>query len=267
MNSSDLEKALCRAFCAEITVRAVPSGLAVATPFADSSGDRITFYLSEENDGYRLEDDGDYLAELAARNVAFSEGIRRNLLDGLLKDGGAFWDQETLEIRTSPFAEADIKARILPFLSSLIRLRDLEFLNREVVKSTFREDFIRETKERLSGKVYIDDSGPIVSDFSEFPPDLILRPASEVSGVPASVYLVNSNDKLNEALLAWYEREKQGRDDFSIVGVIEDSDLSNISRKRFQRAQNRRLPMPIFRGDEDSAVAMVAREMRIQTLH
>lgn len=267
MNFSDLESILCKTFCTNITVRPVSSGLAISTAFEDGSGDRISFYLSEGPDGYRLEDDGDYLAELAARNVPFNEGVRGNLLDGILKEAGAFWDQETYEIKTATFSLEEVKSHIMPFLSSLIRVRDIEFLNREIVRSTFREDFIREAKERFSERIEIDEIGPIIRDFSEFPPDLILRPSNEPDAIPASVYLVNSNDKLNEALLAWYELERQNRHDFAIVGVIEDSDLSSISRKKFQRAQNRRLPMPIFRGDEDSAMSLVANEMRMGSIH
>jgi len=266
-SSSELSNLLCRAFCEEITVRNVPAGFAISTAFSDASGDRITFYAVETEDGWRLEDDGDYLANLVARDVPIGEGLRSTLLDGILAEGGAFWDQETFEIRSEAIQERDLSSRIIPFLSSLVRIRDLDLLSRENIRSTFREDFISESQARLSEFVDLDEEGPVTRDFSEFPPDLVFRPKVNLGKFPAAIYLVNSNDKLNEALLAWQEMQIQNRSDFKIIGVIEDADMKGISRRKFQRAQNRRLPMPIFRGDEDSAVSMIAKEMGLQAMH
>jgi hypothetical protein len=36
-----------------------------------------------------------------------------------------------------------------------------------------------------------------------------------------------------------------------------------LSKKKFQRAQNRSLSMPIFRGDEDAAVGGIGRDLAI----
>ncbi|MXP14859.1 DUF1828 domain-containing protein [Altererythrobacter confluentis] len=267
MNSSELSSLLCRSFCEEITVRNVPSGLAISTAFSDASGDRISFYAVETNDGWRLEDDGDYLAGLIARDVPIMDGIRSTLLDGILAEGGAHWDQETFEIRSETVEKSRLSSQIVPFLSSLVRVRDLELLSRENVRSTFREDFLSQSRERLEDFIIVDEEGPVTRDFSEFPPDLVFRPKAELGRYPAAIYLINSNDKLNEALLAWQEMQIQNRSDFKVIGVIEDAEMKGISRKKFQRAQNRRLPMPIFRGDEDSAVSMVAKEMGLTSVH
>jgi len=260
---SELSSLLCRIFCEEITVRPVPDGLAVSTQFADSSGDRITFYAVQSDGGWRLEDDGDYLANLVARDVPFSEGMRLALFNGILDDGGAYWDEQTLVIKTPVFADSEFKARVIPFLSALIRVRDLELLNRENVRSTFREDVIRKVQECYGDQVEIDEGGAVVPDFSEFPADLVLRPRSPEAR-PAAIYLVTSNDKLNEALLASQEAAHAGRTDFKVIGLIEDRDMRAIGKRQFQRATNRRLSMAIFRGDENSAVASVGRDMGIR---
>lgn len=260
MESEKLQRALCNAFCRDIRVNAVPCGLAISTTFTDSSGDRIALYLVQEADGYHLEDDGEYLASLLARDMPIDDGIRAQLLDKVLAQSGAFWDRDTYEIRTTSFSKNEVDQRILEFLSSLIRIRDLEFLSRENVKSTFKEDFIRELDTRAANRsIKIEENVAINKEFSEFPSDLVIR--DEKRGKAASVYLVNSNDKLNEALLAWIEREKKSRSDFTVFGVIENSDMTGISRRKFQRAQNRGLPMSIFRGDEDTAVSKVLKEL------
>lgn len=260
MISSELSNLLCKSFCEEIIVKQVPAGLAVSTSFADNSGDRISFYAVETADGWHLEDDGEYLANLVARDIPITEGVRSNFLSGILEEGNAYWDQETFEIKTNLFSAEDLKDHMIPFLSSLIRVRDLELLTRENIKSTFREDVICGVKNRFGAQIDIDEYGPVANDFSEFPADFVIRPKSS-EGIPAAIYLVNSNDKLNEALLASQESVMYNRNDFKIVGIIEDAEMRGISKRRFQRAQNRRLLMPIFRGDEESAITLVGREM------
>ncbi len=53
------------------------------------------------------------------------------------------------------------------------------------------------------------------------------------------------------------------RNDFGVVALIEDPELKMISRRRFQRAQNRALAMPIFRGDEDAAITMIGLKLKL----
>jgi hypothetical protein len=264
MRPEEFEHALCRAFCGAITVRAVPTGYAVSTAFTDASGDRLSFYVSETGDGYRIEDDGDYLSHLIARDIPIDEGTRGQLLDAILQQGSAYWDRETYEIRTPDFSAEDLPKRAIDFLSSLLRVRDLELVTRDVVRSTFREDVLNVMNERFGPDVSIEENVAPANDFAEFPADIVVKPVSPKSQArTGAVYLVNSNDKLNEALLAAVEAQMQNRDDLAILALIEEPDMRLISRKKFQRAQNRGLPMPIFRGDEEAAMTRVAKELRL----
>lgn len=264
MRPEEFEHALCRAFCGAITVRAVSSGYAVSTAFTDASGDRVSFYISDTGDGYRIEDDGDYLSHLIARDIPIDEGTRGQLLDAILEQGSAYWDRETYEIRTASFSAEELPSRAIDFLSSLLRVRDLELVTRDVVRSTFREDVLNVMTERFGQDVTIDENVAPANDFAEFPADIVIRPTPERPHArTGAVYLVNSNDKLNEALLAAVEAQMQNRDDLAVLALIEEPDMKLISRKRFQRAQNRGLPMPIFRGDEEAAMSRVAKELRL----
>src|SRR5207253_1043635 len=116
------------------SVNPVASGYAISSVFEDDSGDRISFYLSPSQDGYLIEDDGSYLAHLVAKDIPINEGTRGQLLDAILSQGNAYWDKETLEIKTVSFPEADVTQRVIDFLSSMIRVRDLELLTREIVR-------------------------------------------------------------------------------------------------------------------------------------
>ncbi len=257
-----LRRQLCNAFCGAVNVHPVPTGFAISSAFEDSSGDRISFYLTEAPDGFQIEDDGSYLAELIARGIPVDQGTRGQMLDAILAQAGAYWDRETLEIKSSSISEKDISKRVISFLSSLIRVRDLELLTRENVRSTFREDAIAEISRLFGESVSLFEDKPVFPDLSEFPADLVMRPRVP-SGLPGAIYFVNNNDKLNEALLLKMEAQNTGRDDFAVIALIEEPDMKLISRKRFQRAQNRSLSMPIFRGDEAAAMAMISRQLKI----
>lgn len=258
---TDLSDKLCKAFCGGISVNPVASGYAISSPFEDASGDRISFYLAPSYDGYTIEDDGSYLAHLVAKDIPITEGTRGQLLDAILQQGKAYWDKETYEIKTSSFPESDVTQRVVDFLSSMIRVRDLELITREVVRSTFREDATSALAKRLGNLVTLNENEAINSRLAEFPADLVLRPRATVGGTAAALYFVNSNEKLGEALLLQMEAQNKKILDFKVVALIEEPDFKSIGRKKFQRAQNRDIAMPIFRGDEDAAVEMVGRAM------
>ncbi|MBH0112741.1 DUF1828 domain-containing protein [Novosphingobium sp. YJ-S2-02] len=253
------EKELCAAFCGGLEVHPVGVGYAVSTAFRDNSGDRLSFYIETGGDGFDLVDGGDYLPELVARDIHIAGGTRGDLLNAILSEAGAYWDRETYEIRADGVAEADLAVRSIQFLSALIRVRDLSLITKDRVKSAFREDFIREVTARYGEEFEIEESAPPTKDLEEFPADVVLRSIN--GGRPGAIYLVNNSDKLNEALLAWQEVHKI-RADVAMVAVIEDNRMTNINKMKFQRAQNRRLPMPIFRGGERDTVEFIADEMR-----
>jgi hypothetical protein len=262
MRPEELKRHLCNTFCAAINVQPVRDGLAVSSAFKDSSGDPISFYLTTTPDGFQIEDDGDYLSHLIAKGIPIDQGQREQLLDSILSQASAYWDRETFEIKSGTFPAGELYQRAVDFLSSLIRIRDLELLTREVVRSTFREDAIAALEARFGKVARVEQDAPISKEFAEFPADLVIRPKAPDTQ-PGAIYLVNNNDKLSEALLLQTEAQVKKRLDFAVVALIEDAEMKLISRKRFQRAQNRSLPMPIFRGDEDAAMDMIGRELKL----
>ena len=262
MRAENLKRQLCSIFCELIDVQPVPSGLAVSSAFEDNAGDPISFYLTASEDGFQIEDDGAYLSHLIARDIPIDEGTRGQLLDAILDRGGAYWDRETYEIRSTSFPEGEIARRAVDFLSSLIRVRDLELLTRNVVRSTFREDATAAINTRFGNVANIDEGKFISKDFAEFPADLVIRP-NLPNAVPGAIYFVNTNEKLNEALLLKMDAELLNRTDFEVVALVEDPEMKMISRRKFQRAQNRSLSMPIFREDEDAAMTMIGRKLRL----
>lgn len=261
MTPQDISRQLCERFCSEITVNAVPSGLAVSTALQDASGDRFTFFVVESDGAYRLEDDGSYLAHLVGRDIPITEGTRGNLLDAILRQSGAYWDRETFEIKTDIISKDKIAETSVAFLSALVRVRDLELLTRENIRSTFRDDVIAAIVSSFRGEVAVEQDAIVDKDLSDFPADIVIRPLA--GGIPAALFLVNSDAKLNEALLAHAYSELQHISDIAIIGLLEEREMKQISKRRFQRAQNRSLPMPIFRGDEGAAMDLVRKQLEL----
>lgn len=255
-----LADTICSAFCGELQVHTVPAGYAVSTAFADASGDRISFYLTEGEDGWRAEDDGEYLADLVARDIPFDTGPRAKILDSILLEVNAYWDRDTFEIKTAAFPEQEVSRRSIEFLSALIRVRDIGLWSRDRVRSAFRDDVIAALLSRLSNQVEIEENTAPRPDLKDFPADILLR--SRTSDHVASVYLVSNSDKLNEALLA-YREFGQYDPSISVVALLEDAEFRNISRHKYQRAQNRSLPMALFRGDEGAAIERIGQEMGV----
>src|SRR5208283_2913063 len=112
------------------------------------------------------------------------------------------------------FSEADVPHRVIEFISSMIRVRDLELITREIVRSTFREDAIEAITKSFGPVANLNEEAVVDREFSEFPADLVIRPKI-AEGIPGAVYFVNTNDKLNEALLLQTEAQLHNRQDFA----------------------------------------------------
>ncbi|HAO57425.1 MAG TPA: hypothetical protein DCR05_04670, partial [Alphaproteobacteria bacterium] len=108
IKSENIANQLCSTFCEEISVNPVPVGYAISTPFKDQSGDRIGFFLVESGGGYRVEDDGEYIAKLIASGIAIDHGQRADILETILRDAKAYWDKDSYEIKSQGFSEDQV---------------------------------------------------------------------------------------------------------------------------------------------------------------
>lgn len=262
INKETIVEQLCNTFCSSIYVNPVPCGFAVCTMFMDTYGDPIEFYVVETGDGFRFEDNGEYLSRLIAMGIPINKGQRGEVLDSILEQGGAFWDRDTYEIQSKSFDRSQLGERITGFLSALIRVRDLELLTQDAVRSTFRDDAISALKEQYGESAEFIENEPVDARFEDFTVDLVIRPSAKSATVGA-VYFVTTSEKLNEALLLQMDAKIKHYSEFKVIALIEDSKLKLISKKKFQRAQNRSLAMPIYRGDEEGAIQRVADELKL----
>lgn len=260
INAQALEKALCSTFCSSIRVNTVPCGYAVSTIFKDRSGDSLGFYIVKDEDGYRIEDSGDYLSRMVASGIDIENTTRRTLLENILQSGGAFWDVDTYEIKTEHFNENELAKRMTNFLSSLIRVRDIELITRDIVRSTFKEDAIAAIQERYGDVANFNENTPIDSQLSEFPSELNILP--KFGGKPAAVFFATNSSKLDQAVMLKLEAQVKKRDDFPIIALIETPEMQGLSKKNIARAMNR-VTAIVFRSEEESALTRIGQEMGI----
>ena len=136
----NLQKEICAAFCDGLVVREVPVGYAISTPVTWFSGDTLSFFARVEGARARLEDSGSLLFDLEGQGVDFSSENRMEILSSLMDEHGVTLSEEDGLFCTEWVAKGDIAKLVLPFIAFLTRVQDLLFLNREVVRSTFRED-------------------------------------------------------------------------------------------------------------------------------
>jgi len=104
-----MKEDLCKAFCNEISIKEVPIGLAVSTPFRRSDGDAITFYVVRNTTlpGIaHLEDDGETMPYLEACGVDFETQTRKKAFDMLLSEYGAEYDEDENVIHENSLVNA-----------------------------------------------------------------------------------------------------------------------------------------------------------------
>ncbi|MCJ9673652.1 MULTISPECIES: DUF1828 domain-containing protein [unclassified Neorhizobium] len=254
-DAQSILSSLHRSFSDAISVRPVPAGVAINSPFFDGSGDHIAFYARDTEDGIILEDDGDFLPHLIASGIDIETGQRRQLLDNLLAEAGAYWDTETFEIRSHSIPLEHVGAASVRFLSGLLRIRTIESLTKENIRSTFKEDAIEAIRKSLSDTFEMAERSALEAELSEFPADIVLI-SRQTIGKKIGLFLVNSSTQFLEAELLHTEIERIRKENtLSTIALIEDTrKLSIIGERRFQRAINRGLQTRFFRDDELQAV-------------
>ena len=135
-----MKDALCKAFCAAITMRSVPGGYAVETPYENSDGDPLLLYYVRDSAArsWRIEDDGTQVPLLEANGVDIRGESRGEALGLLLTEYGATFDPDTRTVRTGYMPEAELGASSIKFVALWLRLQDLALLSPHVLRNTLR---------------------------------------------------------------------------------------------------------------------------------
>ncbi len=251
----NLQKEICAAFCDGLIVRKVPVGFAVSTPVPWFSGDTIGFYARVEGERARLEDSGSLLFDLEGQGVDFSSENRMEILSGILGEHGVVLSEEDGVFCTEWVPKGKIASLALPFLTFLTRVQDLLFLNREVVKSTFREDLISALEDTFSENS-VSVSEALIPSLPHYTVDVVVR---SPSGKTAAIFPATNDVNVLRAVLFSMEIQKHDVDNIIPFLIYENLDKGAITRQSREIASNSDLTPAAWSGGKEKVMQKVQR--------
>jgi len=253
-----VKEALCQAFCGDLKLAEVPAGYAVTTTFRRDDGDSVGFYLVRDQrrpDAFRIEDDGTTIPFLEASGVEFATETRSEAFAALLESHGVEFDEDEMLLHTASFNERDVPKAAMRFLSFMLRINDFLLLTKDKVVSTFKEDAAARILERLAGQAVVEQDRPVSAALSDTIPDMVIRANGRV---PVALFFGTSAQRVNDAVFLQMQALYEVREPLQVIALLERENVIGHDLRR--RAANRLAALPIYRGDETTAINRIQRE-------
>ena len=254
-----MKEEICRAFCNEISVKEVPAGSAVSTPFRRSDGDAVAFYVVRNSTVpgiAHLEDDGQTIPYLQACGVDFETQTRKKAFDELLTEYGAEYDGQENVLQTPNMKDEEIPRASFGFVAFLLRLFDFLLLTQEHVESTFKEDAAKSIRSVVGNRAIIKEGMPVDDKLAEVVPDLVLTAPLRA---PVAVFLSQSPTRVHEAIFLQMAALYEAKEPVSVVALLETE--GTINREMHRRARNRLAAVTSWEGDQGAAIQRIEREV------
>ena len=189
----------------------------VMTPFRFEDGDHFVIVLKQEHDRWILSDEASTLMHLSywLDDKALESGNRREIIDNSLSNYAVENREGELII---PVAEGRFGDALFNFIQALSKVTDVSFLSREIVRSTFLEDFREFLKKNVpQNRLEFDWTDSNNDPKGNYPVDARINHMKR----PLFVYALPSDDKVNIATISLLTFEKWGVP-FRSLGVFED---------------------------------------------
>jgi hypothetical protein len=200
----------------------------VFTPFTFDDGDGFSIVLQKNGNGWFLSDEGHTFMHMSYEMdmAALERGNRAELLESVLSNFGISESEGSLELHFKP---GEAGNALYTYLQALTKISDLSYLNREVVKSTFIEDFKQTMETELPGGRYIFDY-----HFENHDPQNSYPVDCYVNGmdVPLLIFAIQNDDKCRDVTISLHQYERWGIS-FRSLAIFENQ--TDISRKVLAR--------------------------------
>jgi hypothetical protein len=185
----------------------------------------------------------------------FSSDNRMEILSGLLTDHGVMLSEEDGVFCTEWVPKGEIAILALPFLTFLARVQDLLFLNRDVVKSTFREDLI-DALEGIFTEAAVSVSEALIPGLPHYTVDIVVRAKG---GKTAAIFPATSDVNVLRAVLFSMELQKYRLSDIVPFLIYENLDKGAITQQSREIAANSDLLPAVWSGGPDEVIQKVQR--------
>lgn len=200
----------------------------VFTPFLFDDGDHLGIVLKRDNSSWILSDEGHTYMHLTYDLVErdFQRGTRQKVITNALSMF-RIEDREgelSLRIADEQFGDA-----LFSFIQALMKITDISFLSREIIRSTFMEDFraLMETTVPEERRIF-DWNDPVHDPQAKYSVDC------RINGItrPLFVFALPNDDRVRDTTIALHYFERCGIINRSL-GIFEDQE--SVNRKVLAR--------------------------------
>lgn len=252
------KKDICMAFCDGLSVRKIPLGYAIKTPFSWLDGEPLLVFGEEEGGQIRMRDSGDTLIQLEDVAGDLSLPTRVEAMQEIASAHGVIFDEKNSLFSSQWVDRSQLGESAIRFMSFLNRLQDMALLSRERVSNAFREELTEAIMHHFSGKYDVSVREPVSPEHKEYTADILIRGAQ----IQAAIYAATAEVNVLEALLT----EQVFDDDKTIKTIpfviFEDLLNSKVSVRTRRRALNSaRLQTADWSGGRDEVIEKIERQL------
>lgn len=232
----------------------------VLTPFRFEDGDHFAIMLKREGDGWILSDEATTLMHLSywLDDKALESGNRREIVDSSLAGFGVTNREGELVI---PVLEGKFGDALFNFVQALTKVTDVSFLSREIVRSTFLEDFRAFIRAHVpEDRLEFDWRDNAHDPTGNYPVDCRINHMKK----PLLVYALPNEEKVSVATISLLMFEKW-HIPFQSLGIFENQE--SIARKtvaRFSDAVEKAYSN--LEGNKDRIAAFLEEKLRADSL-